>query len=549
MRTLHILTVATLAVAAGVGATSARADAVTDWNRTADELITAAKMGTPPAIRVMAIVQTAVHEAVSTLPPQGDGIAQQAAVAAANRVALGKLLPQQEAAITSAYQAALARLGEGPATAAGVVAGEQVAERVLAWRTGDGAATPERYRPHAAPGAYVPTAPVAATQWPQRKPWLMHDAAQFRPGPPPALGSTQWARDYNEVKALGARASAQRNAEQTAVARFWEYSLPAIYHGVVRSVALQPGRSLAQNARLLAATGQAMDDAVIAVMDAKYQYNFWRPVTAIRNGDRDENPATEIEAGWAPLIDTPMHPEYPSAHSVLAASVGEVLKAEVGRARLPELSTSSPAANGATRRWRSVEAFVQEVSDARVWAGIHFRNATDVGAAMGRQVGALAAARVAQSPQAAVPPALAPQGAARFAERIAARGVQVYECRVDTAAPGGAQWAFVGPQAELFDAAGRAVGSHDNGPHWQAADGSRIVGAVQARVDAPQAGAIPWLLLSARSVGQEGRFARVTHIQRVNTQGGTAPARACSAAAVGETERVPYTADYLFYVS
>jgi hypothetical protein len=553
MRTLHTLTAATIVVATGLGSASVRADAVTDWNRTADELITAAKMGTPPAIRVMALVQSAVHEAVSALPPQADATAQQAAVAAANRVALGKLLPQQEAAITAAYQAALARLGDpanNPATAAGVAAGEQAATRVLTWRADDGAAAPERYRPHAAPGAYVPTTPAAATQWPQRKPWLMSDAAQFRPGPPPALDSTQWARDYNEVKALGAKASAQRSAEQTAVARFWEYSLPAVYHGVVRSVALQPGRSLAQNARLFAATGQAMDDAVIAVMDAKYHHHFWRPVTAIRNGDRDENTQTDMQAGWTPLIDTPPHPEYPSAHSVLAASVGEVIKAEVGRARLPELTTSSPTANGATRRWKSVDAFVQEVSDARVWAGIHFRSATEVGTAMGRRVGALAAARVAQPPlAAAVPPALAPQGPATLAERIAARGVQVYECRADAAAPGGAQWAFVGPQAELFDTTGKPVGSHDSGPHWQASDGSRVVGAVQARADAPQAGAIPWLLLSARSVGNEGRFARVTHIQRVNTQGGTAPARACSAAAVGETERVPYTADYLFYVS
>ncbi|MCM3564284.1 DUF3455 domain-containing protein [Hydrogenophaga intermedia] len=544
MRTLHTFTVAAIAVATILGSASACADAVTDWNRTADELITAAKMGTPPAIRVMALVQTAVHEAVSALPPQADATAQQAAVAAANRVALGKLLPQQEAAITAAYQAALARLGDGQSTAAGVAA------RVLAWRADDGAATPERYRPHAAPGVYVPTAAAAASQWPQRKPWLMNDAAQFRPAPPPALNSAQWARDYNEVKALGARASTHRSAEQTAVARFWEYSLPAIYHGVVRSVAQQPGRSLAQNARLFAATGQAMDDAVIAVMDAKYHHHFWRPVTAIRNGDRDEHPATDLQAGWTPLIDTPMHPEYPSAHSVLASSVGEVIKAEVGRSRLPELSTSSPTANGATRRWKSVDAFVQEVADARVWAGIHFRSATEVGTDMGRQVGALAVARVAQPPlAAAVPPALTPQGAARFAERIAARGVQVYECRADAAAPGGAQWIFVGPQAELFDAAGKPVGSHDSGPHWQAADGSRIVGAVQARADAPQADAIPWLLLSARSVGNEGRFARVTQIQRVNTQGGTAPARACSAAAVGETERVPYTADYLFYVS
>lgn len=550
MKPSHSFVVGALALATGLVATGARADAVTDWNKIAGDMIVQAKIGTPPAVRVMAIVQTAVHEAVASLPA-GEAAAQQApaAVAAANRVALAKLLPQQDAAVTAAYQAALARLGDNPATAAGVAAGEQAAARVLAWRADDGAGTPERYRPHAAPGAYVPTAGVATPQWAQRKPWLMNDPAQFRPAPPPALGSTQWAREYNEVKSLGARNSRQRSAEQTAVARFWEFSLPPIYHEAVRSVAQAPGRSVAQNARLFAAIGQAHDDALIAVMDAKYHHNFWRPVTAIRNGDRDDNPATELEAGWAPLIDTPMHPEYPSAHSVLAASMGEVLKAEFGR-RLPELATSSPTANGATRRWSSVDTFVQEVADARVWGGIHYRTATEVGAAMGRQVGALAVARVAQSPQAsAVPPALAPTGAATFAERIAARGVQIYECRADATAPGGAQWVFVGPQAELFDGAGKPVGSHDSGPHWQAADGSRIVGAVQARADAPQAGAIPWLLLSARSVGRDGRFSRVTSVQRVNTQGGIAPARACSPAVAGETEKVPYTADYLLYVS
>lgn len=555
MKSIHALTAAAVAVATSLGAAPAHADAVTDWNRTAGELITQARIGTPPAVRTMAIVQTAVHEAVASLPwtPAGDvaSLPAQAAVAAANRVTLSKLLPQQEAAIASAYQAALARLGESPVTAAGVAAGELAAARVLAWRADDGAAAPERYRPHAVPGVYVPTTAVAATQWPQRKPWLMKDAAQFRPAPPPALGSERWARDYDEVKALGARASARRTAEQTAVARFWEFSLPSIYYGVVHSVAQQPGRSLAQNARLFAATGQAMDDAVMAVMDAKYQYNFWRPITAIRNGDRDDNAATEMEAGWSPMIDTPMHPEYPSAHSILAASVGEVIRAEVGRGPLPELSTGSPTANGASRRWRSVDAFVQEVSDARVWAGIHFRTATEVGQAMGRQVGALAVARIALPPPAvAVPPALAPVGVAEAApERMAARGVQVYQCRADAGAPGGAHWVFVAPQAELFDAGGRPVGSHDSGPHWQAIDGSRIVGAVQARAEAPQTGSIPWLLLSARSVGGEGRFARVTSVQRINTLGGVAPTRACGPATVGETERVPYTADYLFYTS
>lgn len=394
-----------VAIACLVGAAPlARADVVTDWNLVAGDLVVQAKLGTPPANRVMAIVHTAVHEAVAAAhlqhPGDGAGVAAAAAVAAANRASLATLLPQQEAAIAAAYQTALARLADGPAKAAGISVGEQAAARVVAWRANDGAATPEQYRPYAAPGAYVPTTAVAAAQWPKRKPWLLASAAQFRPGPPPALRSVQWARDYNEVKTLGSKTSQQRTAEQTEIARFWEFSLPPIYHSVVHSVASMPGRSVAQNARLFAAASQAMDDALIAVMDAKYHYGFWRPVTAIRNGDRDHNPATNVEPGWASLIDNPVHPEYPSAHSIIAGALGELLKAEVGDGCMPELVTSSPTAKGATRRWTTVETFTQEVANSRVWAGIHYRYATDVGLTMGRQIGALAAARVAQSPEA-----------------------------------------------------------------------------------------------------------------------------------------------------
>jgi hypothetical protein len=132
---------------------------------------------------------------------------------------------------------------------------------------------------------------------------------------------------------------------------------------------------------------------------------------------------------------------------------------------------------------------------------------------------------------------------------VAARGVQVYECRADAAAAGGAKWVFVAPQAELFDAQGASRGTHYAGPHWEAADGSKIVGKLEARADAPQAGAIPWLLLSARSVGGAGRYAGVTSVQRVNTFGGETPARRCDAGSAGVVDRVPYTADYLLYAS
>ena len=369
---------------------NANADLITDWNIKAGEIVTESKLGTPPAIRAMAIVQTSVYEAVNATAP---GASVDAAVAAANRATLTKLMPSQQASIDAAYQAALAQVADGPAKTAGIAVGEQAAAAVLARRADDGALPAESHRPHTTAGTYVPTATPAVTQWSQRKPWLMASAAQFRPGPPPALTSDAWARDYNEVKSFGAKNSTRRSAEQTEIARFWEYSLPAIYHGVVRSVAQVPGRDMTQNARMFAAVAQAMDDAMISVFEAKYHYNFWRPATAIRNGDIDGNDATQREASWTSFIDAPMHPEYPSAHSILAAAVGTVLKAEIGKGPMPVLTTTSPTAKGASRRWTNLDDFTREVGDARIYEGIHYRTSTDVGIAMGKQIGELAVAK------------------------------------------------------------------------------------------------------------------------------------------------------------
>jgi len=386
-----------LALAAALLAASftapARADAVIDWNTRANALLAEAKMGTPPAVRVMAVVQTAVLQAVEAAQRTGAASAD-AAVAAATRGVLLRMTPALEAPVNAAYQSALAGVADNAARAAGIEAGEKAAAAVLAARADDGAATPERYRPNAVPGAYVPTAAAAAPQWGQRKPWLLARADQFRPGPPPPLNSAAWARDYNEVKAVGSRASTVRTPEQTEIARFWEYSLPSIYMNVARPVAAMPGRDLRRNARLYAALAQGMDDALIAVLEAKYHYNFWRPVTAIRNGDQDGNDATERDAGWASLIDSPLHPEYPSAHAILAGTVGTLLRAELGNARLPELSTTSGTLKGVTRRWSRVDDFMQEVVDARVYEGIHYRFSTEAGLQMGKQVGALAAERL-----------------------------------------------------------------------------------------------------------------------------------------------------------
>jgi hypothetical protein len=403
--TTHQVTRIALAAALLAGtAFDASADAITDWNVKAGEIIVESKLGTPPAIRVMATVQTATYEAVNAITRR-DPVSRfhvesakdasvDAAVAAAHRATLAKLIPSQQASIDAAYRNALAGINDGAAKTAGITIGERAAAAVLAARADDGAGTPESYRPHTTAGAYVPTTMPAVPQWHQRKPWLMASAAQFRPGPPPALTSDRWSRDYNEVKLIGGRTSESRSAEQAEIARFWEYSLPPIYYGVVRSVAYTPGREVTENARLFAAVAQAMDDAMIGVFEAKYHYNFWRPATAIRNGDLDGNPATERDASWAPFVEPPMHPEYPSGHAILAAAVAAVLKADVGRSPMMPLTTTSPTAKGAARRWSSVDDFVREVSDSRIYAGIHYRAATEAGAAMGKQIGELAVKRI-----------------------------------------------------------------------------------------------------------------------------------------------------------
>src|SRR5262249_37570509 len=159
-------------------------------------------------------------------------------------------------------------------------------------------------------------------------------------GAPPALGSAGWAQAYNEVKDLGGKASTTRTALQTETAKFWEMTGPGAYKEIIASAIRAPGRSLIQNARLLALTSMAQADSYVAIFDAKYTYNLWRPVTAIRNGDLDGNDATALDSGWLPLIDTPMHPEYPCAHCINAGAVCAVLAREFG-GKVPPLTSTS----------------------------------------------------------------------------------------------------------------------------------------------------------------------------------------------------------------
>ena len=396
----HLNAVLTLLAALLLAAAPAtRADVVTDANAKAAD-VASKHPSTPISVRMMAIVQVSVFEAVNAITGRypkyrvqmtpAPGASVDAAVAAATRTALLKLIPAQQAAIDADYQALLGTVPDGPAKTSGIAVGEQAAAAVLASCANDGSAAPDAYRPHAAPGVYVPTVTPAVPHWGKRIPWVMASPDQFRPGPPPSLTSAIWARDYNEVKALGSRNSTQRTPEQTAIAKFWEATAPAVYWPVARSVATVPGRDVTDNARLFAVAAMAMDDALTAVFDAKYTYNFWRPVTAIRNGDIDGNDATAPEPGWIPFIDTPMHPEYPCAHCIVSASLGAVLVAEIGAGPVPKLSSASAPAGGAVRTWASVSDFTQEVQLARILDGVHYRNSTEVGAAMGKKIGELA---------------------------------------------------------------------------------------------------------------------------------------------------------------
>jgi hypothetical protein len=402
---LHIRMSSIVAIVAAILliAPATRADAVVDWNVKACEIAGPASFDTPTANRMLAVMHTAIYEAVNSITrkyPAGAvridspaGASIDAAVAAAGRATLLKFAPTRSAEIDAAYRSALRPIPDGKAKTDGINIGEQAAAAVITVRTFDLTAPSEVYRPYTIAGVYVPTVVPLVSSWSERKPWMMTSPSQFRPGPPPKLTSELWARDYNEIKSLGRRDGSKRTAEQTDIARFWEATGPSIYHGILASLGNTANRDVTQNARLYMVVTQAIDDAMIAIFDAKYHYNFWRPITAIRNGDIDGNDATERDPSWTPFINTPMHPEYPCAHCIVSGTVGTILQAEIGNSAAIELWTNSPTANNAKRTWIKLDDFMQEVANGRIYDGVHFRNSTEVGTAMGREIGKLFAVK------------------------------------------------------------------------------------------------------------------------------------------------------------
>ena len=369
-----------------------RADTITDWDTKATAVASSAALGE----REVTIVDLAMFDAVNSierryqpyleqLPTTGPTSADAAAASAA-ATALAGVHPEAAASFKTALAEYLAQLDATPeALANGVRLGEAAALKILEARANDGATGVDSYRPKTKPGQYVPTAVMVCSTWPTMRPFALASPSQFRPGPPLSLKSREWAVDYNEIKEFGSKTSARRSAKQTETARFWLMTGPQAYHPLARQLVAERHLNLVDSARFMALFAVTLTDAYIAVFDAKYLYEFWRPGTAIRNADLNNNPHTERDATWQPLDNTPMHPEYPCAHCIESGAARVALES-LGQP-LPELSLTSATAPGVTHSWSNLDDFTTEVANARIWAGFHYRFSTRVGTALGRQVG------------------------------------------------------------------------------------------------------------------------------------------------------------------
>lgn len=374
---------------------AAQADVISDWNAKAEAIGIEKKLAPPPNARGMAMMHLAMFEAVNAVSHRYEsyglklsadaGVSPEAAAAAAAHGVLAKLFPDQQAGLDSTLKASLDQVADGDAKTRGVALGRQAAAGVVALRANDGIAATETYRPVTTAGAYIPTPiPISSTIG-KLAPWVMSTGDQFRPPPPPALESPTWTADLNEIREIGNMNSSRRTGDQTEAARFWSATGPHCWQPITRQLAAAKKLDLSDSARLFALVAMATSDSFIAVFDAKFHYNLWRPVTAIRNADITGNPATPREASWLPLIETPMHPEYPCAHCISSGAAASVMQRVLGN-DLPEMSMTSPALPAVTRRFATLKAYSDEVSNARVWGGIHYRFSTVVGQDMGDKI-------------------------------------------------------------------------------------------------------------------------------------------------------------------
>jgi hypothetical protein len=313
-----------------------------------------------------------------------------AAVATAAHDVLVHYFPAQQAALDADYIGALGVIPDGVVKDTGIDVGRASAAGIIALRRGDGLEADIGFTmPAPALGVWqLPAGQTPQTPWvSQLRPFMLARPDQFRPGPPPKLTSKAWARDFHEVKVLGRVDSPDRTAEQTDIARFWFTNAVVQYNTAFAQITQARGLNAVESARLFAMGNLVGTDALIACFDAKYHYLFWRPQFAIPQGDTDPNPDTIGDPSWTPLLATPNHPEYPAAHGCLTAAEAEVFARFFDTKRIV-LDLTSTVANLAhpTRHYEHTSDLVQEMVNARVWGGIHYRESVETGVDLGQQV-------------------------------------------------------------------------------------------------------------------------------------------------------------------
>jgi membrane-associated phospholipid phosphatase len=380
-------------------------DEVIQWNKILLTIVRTpgAQPATIHSTHSFAILHAAIYDAVNAIDATHEPFlvriehvplhaSQQAAASAAAHEVLLALYPTFQTMLDAQFEQSLARVPDGKDKTIGTDVGKAVAQATLIMRTDDGsAAMPVPYIFGTAAGNYQSTPPnfpkqPVFTHWPRVETFALERASQFRPGPPPALGSARYTAAFNEVKSLGIANSVTATADQVLIGRFWNGAIQNYWNEIAQTAAQTHHMDTARSARLFALLNLTFADEVIAFYDAKYTYNFWRPVTAIRAADTDGNAQTAVDPNWLPQAgNTAADPSYPGAHATISAGGAFVLSAFFGRKPI-HLNVTSEVLPGVVRSFDSFAAVEKEASVSRVYAGQHFRSDEDAGERLGRAV-------------------------------------------------------------------------------------------------------------------------------------------------------------------
>jgi hypothetical protein len=395
-RTIRYAVAGVLAIASTLTAAvpaEAQTNVVTAWN-----IIATSVTGN---WRAPTIAHLAIHDSLNAIDRRFEPYAiddwappdtsPDAAVAAAAHRVLIRLVPTAATTIDAAYAQWLLAIPPGPSRDAGIALGERVADRLVDSRADDGFSVPQFFNPTPGIGVWEPTppafAPAATPEWATMKPFAMISPDQFRADGPPALTEGRYARDYEEVRIVGARDSTVRTTDQTNAARYWAQLTQPAYNRVTRAALESRPLDTWEQARLFALLNMANSDANIATWDTKYTYGFWRPITAIRDGGLDGNPKTMPDSQWEPLLTTPNHPDYVAGHSGSSGAAVRVLQLVFGEDAVPTISTGG---SNITRFFPTFSSMVDDVTTARVAGGVHFRFSCETAARMGQLIGQFA---------------------------------------------------------------------------------------------------------------------------------------------------------------